>query len=146
MTKPSITTPPTTKPPRAKAPGTGRQAKETPASAGRPEDFEAALAPFRLDPPPADLAPAIVYATQLGFSIAADLLDLHDTCPRKACRQSCTAGGDRLCEAQFPAMALHMVTGMQFFLLSIPQETALALHARRGGADQFSGDMGGAWV
>lgn len=107
----------------AKVPGRRRRAN----------DFEAALAPFRLDPPPADLAPEIVLAGNLGFSIAADMLGLHKTCPRRECRRTCAAGLQHTCEAEFPAMALHMVLGMQLFLLEIPYETALALHAIRRG-------------
>jgi len=99
-------------------------------------DYEAALAPFRLEPPPDDLAPEIVEAGYLGFTIVAVMLGLHRTCPRRECRRACAAGGRRGCGAEFPAMALDMVLGMQYFLLSIPQDLAFALHAIRRDANR----------
>lgn len=75
--------------------------------------------PFRMPPPPPDFAPVIVGTVGLAMAIIADLLGLHGTCPRRACRKSCDGGSGRMCQALFPPLANDMLMAIYLFAITV---------------------------
>ena len=88
-----------------------------------------AAAPFTIAPPPPGMPAAVVETVNLAACITASITGAYKTCPRRACRQGCSADIHRVCTAEFPADADRIIAGMHLFLHAIPYHTAVARHA-----------------